>query len=161
MEDVGDRVGHDTVQDEVAHVLCKVWVVKGVGREVCWGGVVEVDVGVEEDKDSAVDVVCLLEGWGVNPPCVPGAGQVGLAEDGFPVCAVVVDGGGAEGVVEAEVWLWGVWEVAVDRRCPVDCVEEGEDEEVVLERWVVGMAGVDESLKVDFVAVHVFTIVCV
>ena len=63
--------------------------------------------------------------------------------------------------MEAEVWLWGVWEVAVDRRCPVDCVEEGEDEEVVLEGRVVGAAGVDESLEVDFVAVHVFFIACV
>ena len=161
VEDVGDQVGHDAVQDEVSHVLCEVRVVKGVGREVCWGGVVEVDVGVEEDKDSAVDVVCLLEGWGVNPPCVPGAGRVGLAEDGFPICAVVVDGGGAEGVVEAEVWLRGVWEVAVDGRCPVDGMEEGEDEEVVLEGRVVGAAGVDEALEVDFVAVHVFSITCV
>ena len=72
---------------------------------------------------------------------MPGAGRVGLVEDGFPVGAVSVCCGGAEGVVEAEVWLWGVWEVAVDRRCPVDCMEEGEDKEVVLEGWVVLWGG--------------------
>ena len=63
--------------------------------------------------------------------------------------------------MEAEVWLWGVWEVTVDGRCPVDCGEEGEDEEVVLEGGVIRAAGVDESLEVDFVAVHVFPIACV
>ena len=76
VEDVGDQICHNAVEDEVSHVLCKVRVVEGVGREVGGGRVVEVYVCVEEDEDSTVDAVCLLEGWGVNPPCVQG--QAGL-----------------------------------------------------------------------------------
>ena len=132
-----------------------------MGREVGGGGVVEVYVCVEEDEDTAVNVVGLLGGWGVDPPGVPGAGWVRLSEDGLPVGAVSVCCGGTKGVVETEVWLWGVGEVTVNWRCPVNCVEEGEDEEVVLQGWVIWTEGVDEALEMNFIAVHVFTISCV